>query len=1020
MNGHLSPMAQEQHYNTDSDPEAAQGLAMMAEADREDEVRRESQGSQPRFSGYGSVRNSRTHGQTAGGASDSEDYPTVDMSSFGGPGFDVQMSYGGNDPSQLTVGAPIEHTNGAHGQDVNYTPAASSQHSSLRRSHASQSSQMSRVSGYDYKMDSIHPFPPFNPAAQVDMGGTGGLSEPTGMGRRQSYDEGDEYTLMEGQLPERFPDEPPDIFFQQASTSFPSTSHRPLPAVPGESPPPPLDADVKGGYYPNGPDAFMYNAQGQYVPRSTSLISHQTTPQVPQPLRSKTDAEERRLRAQQNRLSSQAHTPSFETTPASSVVPLDLPTIGAKKFLPSKLGAPDFKKCPEPWSLTALLRWLLAVVAPEQYSELKEAEVKEALVALFTNKVPTMNIADAEGLSNHVVENMYKAATLVETEEWVKIVPGPMSGVIYQLTGSGCYAPTLHDHIVPGRCYSHHCQRTLKKVNLQAQPTRSGESWDTFYGLKKEDWEKRDKKEVERQNILHEIVTSEDEYMEQLNVLRFVYMDQLKNIEPSIITPRRKEKFLRDVFGRVEAVKIANEENLLPQLKYRQQEQGPWIVGFADIFRQWIRKARLAYLEYAGGFPGANWLVRQELDRNMEFRVFIERASKEQRSRRLGWDTYLKAPITRLQRYTLLLSSVLKTMKTDSAERRDLEIALEEVKRATLECDAKVADMQRKVDLSDLNMKLILRPGMETQVELNLDHFGREVIHRGDVQRMGGNKFTWLDAHAILFDHYLVLAKTVAQRSDQGGKVEKFDVSRLPIPMDLLILESTNDPAVQKSTYVKGITSVTAVTARTASPADPTALGRTPSNQSPGPSLQHVNTSNSTTSLQPVTSLGDAKDDKIMWPFRIKHLGKETYTLFAPTESARREWITKIVEAKTKHAASLHRQHAEPFNLKVMADSAFVYDAFGQGGARGVTIKGTPVDRAIKEVEMRYRDHGRPGPICRARVNCATQFTTAFSGAQGVKRMVAVGTDFGVYVCEVDNPRGWTRVSSFKHQQSHH
>jgi hypothetical protein len=27
------------------------------------------------------------------------------------------------------------------------------------------------------------------------------------------------------------------------------------------------------------------------------------------------------------------------------------------------------------------------------------------------------------------------------------------------------------------------------------------------------------------------------------------------------------------------------------------------------------------------------------------------------------------------------------------------------------------------------------------------------------------------------------------------------------------------------------------------------------------------------------------------------------------------------------------------------------------------------------------------------------------------KKMVAVGTDFGVFVSEADNPRGWTKVS---------
>ncbi|KAI7296892.1 hypothetical protein KC315_g18649 [Hortaea werneckii] len=91
-----------------------------------------------------------------------------------------------------------------------------------------------------------------------------------------------------------------------------------------------------------------------------------------------------------------------------------------------------------------------------------------------------------------------------------------------------------------------------------------------------------------------------------------------------------------------------------------------------------------------------------------------------------------------------------------------------------------------------------------------------------------------------------------------------------------------------------------------------------------------------------------------------------------------------------------------------MADSAFVYDAFGLGGAsRSVTIKGTPVDRALNEVEQRFKDTGRPGPICRARVNCATSFTTAYPAQ---RRMVAVGTDFGVYISEQDNPRGWSRA----------
>jgi hypothetical protein len=232
-----------------------------------------------------------------------------------------------------------------------------------------------------------------------------------------------------------------------------------------------------------------------------------------------------------------------------------------------------------------------------------------------------------------------------------------------------------------------------------------------------------------------------------------------------------------------------------------------------------------------------------------------------------------------------------------------------------------------------------------------------------------------------------------------------------PIPMQLLVLESTDDDAVIKST-VKGIASVTTVTPKTS--ASSTTLGRTTSNQPPTPgSLAHTNTSSSisttssgkTMTTTTVLDTGGSDKEKIMYPFRIKHLGNETYTLFAPSAAARAEWCNKIIEAKTKHAQSLFAQNAEPFRLRVMADAAFAYET-GMMGQKSVVIRGTPLDRAIQDVEQLYQNAGRPAPICRSKVNCATAFCQPYG-----KNMVAVGTDNAVYIAEVDNPRGWTRVS---------
>jgi hypothetical protein len=161
----------------------------------------------------------------------------------------------------------------------------------------------------------------------------------------------------------------------------------------------------------------------------------------------------------------------------------------------------------------------------------------------------------------------------------------------------------------------------------------------------------------------------------------------------------------------------------------------------------------------------------------MLFRQFLDQAQANPISNRLDWQTYLFQPLKRLQQYTLLLKEVLKHTYVDNEEKANLITAIEEVNAVTLECDAKVDEEMKKVEMVELHTKLYLRPGME-RVELQLDHLGRELIHQGDLQRAGGNRFTFIDVRAILFDHYLVLAKTVTHTSREK-KTERYDVNKL-------------------------------------------------------------------------------------------------------------------------------------------------------------------------------------------------------------------------------------------------
>lgn len=1014
-------------YSDDSDAEAAAGLAMLQMADEEDRIQAEREQARTRRETNASIISAYGSHSSARAPSPRRDSRQDELH------FAINTTYGSNHYERYHYDADMdEHADETHNEGVDQATRLGPS-GSLCSSNLSADDRGEYSDDYDYYPvpdDQVHQYYDYISAARVDAAGTGGLSEPGAYERRMSFDYGDEA--------DAYPDDvhhsgsegsdtggiPGELFFHPGMRPLPPAPVEPannadllphlMPAGtyrPQESGEYPEETQYTSPQYPVSADSFAstVSTPTSQVPRSTSLSSHPIGPRTDPPIRSKTDADRAKYKQQLDLLRQQQHGAfKLDAAQEAPAIPLDLPTIPAgrrKKFNPSKLSSEQFRKCVEPWALSAVLAWIRDLC--EEETDLRKSAIVDAIVALFTHKVPTMNIADAETLAARVVDNMLEQEALVKEEEWVKFGSGTLSGVLFQVTGTGCYSPLLHEQEteILGRCYSHHCMRTLKKVNLKAHkmaPQKKVEDWVTFYKVPKEVWEAYPKKEVDRQNNLHEIVTTEDAFIGQLDVLRELYRDQLANMQPAIIPPKRLPKFLNDVFGKVDAVKKVNEEYLLAQLKYRQKEQGPFIVGFSDIFREWIRKAKMVYIDYAATFPYANYLVRKEMERNAHFRQFLNQAREHKMSNRLSWDTYLKAPITRIQRYTLLLSTVHKNMVKECEEKTNLAQAIDEIKVVALECDNKVGETSKKVDLMELSAKLQLRPEMKKEVELNLQHLGREIIYRGDLQRPGTRTRFLVDTHAILFDHYLVLAKLSTTRDPTRGiKYESYDVSKLPIPMDLLVLESTNDDPVVKSS-VRGVSTVTPPQATTRG------AGAAP--------LIHSNSGNSGNStssgktLVAATVLESSKDDKILYPFKVKHLGKNgTFTLYAFSAQNRQEWCDKIMEAKTRHAAALFAQNAEPFRLRVLADTAFASSDHSGISKRTVTVKGTPLDRAIREVEERYGgSKSRPVPVCRTSVHCAT----VFQQPPG-RMMCAVGTDYGVYISEYNDPRGWVRVSTF-------
>ena len=274
-----------------------------------------------------------------------------------------------------------------------------------------------------------------------------------------------------------------------------------------------------------------------------------------------------------------------------------------------------------------------------------------------------------------------------------------------------------------------------------SQSSQMEEDWATFYHL--DNLVNIDKKEILKQKALHEIVISEQSYLNELDLLR----DMLPRMwheksDPPLPWPRLKKWHKLQTL--TNAIRELNATALLVPARRRQDEQGPWITGFTDIFQTWATSAKALYLDYAAMFPATKFSIRREAERSLLFRQYLEMIRLDERMRRLDWLYYLKRPLTRLSRYSIHLSRLLKYEGFQSEiEKCDLEAAITEINTMTAECDSMVASATSRTILEELAEDLA-NPYV---VELELLEPGRKILFRGYFLTTGSGlgRFKWYE-----------------------------------------------------------------------------------------------------------------------------------------------------------------------------------------------------------------------------------------------------------------------------------
>ena len=111
--------------------------------------------------------------------------------------------------------------------------------------------------------------------------------------------------------------------------------------------------------------------------------------------------------------------------------------------------------------------------------------------------------------------------------------------------------------------------------------------------------------------------------MEDLDNIEATFIKPLSSANPLVVPADQLDRFIDDVFGNILDLRECN-KRLLEGMYVRQREQAPIIQRIGDIFLDAATEFRLAYPDYISHYPIAEKRVKEEIENNHEFRLFLE------------------------------------------------------------------------------------------------------------------------------------------------------------------------------------------------------------------------------------------------------------------------------------------------------------------------------------------------------------------------------------------------------------
>ncbi|KAL6067253.1 RHO1 GDP-GTP exchange protein 2 [Balamuthia mandrillaris] len=273
--------------------------------------------------------------------------------------------------------------------------------------------------------------------------------------------------------------------------------------------------------------------------------------------------------------------------------------------------------------------------------------------------------------------------------------------------------------------------------------------------------------ERKRQDVIFELIETEKQYVQDLNILIEVY---LKPIQERQLLSRQE---IGVIFSNIEAIHRDVNKGLLEELLARQKEHIA-IRKIGDLFSDRGVLFKL-YAVYCSNQPIIADKLKEYTEKHPDFNGFLDSTFTRPECRLLHIDSFLIAPLQRICKYPLLLKELLKYTPKEHEDYEDLSNALVKIKEVV----ELVNERTRQVE--------------NVAQKLNLVTSTRSLVREGEalqLSRKANEKDKKELKHLCLFNDLLLMSKM--------KKKEKLYTVEKQIPLDQVLVRYVDHFATEE------------------------------------------------------------------------------------------------------------------------------------------------------------------------------------------------------------------------------